>query len=512
MPAPAGGEMVAGSRRELPCRELSPDGGQALRKAAHPVRPALRRRPSLRRLTYAPRCERPRSRARAAPARARPAPPRAGRADLLRRAAAARSRRPRRPDGRPSAERAAGATGQRDRPVHDGRDDDHPTGRDGRGVRDAPPRRLAARRRSSPSPPASRGSSASSARSSPRTTSAPAARSTRSRSRSRSRTSCARSSPTRRSRRRSCRSSASCSRRASRSAPGASPRALFWLMLLGLTALTALFIVVAPWVIGLFGDPGRDKALAVGLSRVLFPIVALLGVSGIVVGILNSYEQFTVPALSPVFWNLAIIVGLVIGVPQAQHDRREALRLRGLDPDRDGHPGAAADAVAARARRPAAPRDRLARPGREAVLRDHAPGHARPRADQLQRGRRHVLRVAADRPEAGADRDREGVPRLHAPAGDVLGRDRDGALPVAVALASAARETGDYSSFRGTVSTGLRQIAFLLVPASVVSAVLAEPIVRLVYQRGHFDAEPDAGRRGGARRVLRWVSSSTARC
>jgi putative peptidoglycan lipid II flippase len=45
---------------------------------------------------------------------------------------------------------------------------------------------------------------------------------------------------------------------------------------------------------------------------------------------------------------------------------------------------------------------------------------------------------------------------------------------------------GDTDGFRSTVSTGLRQIAFLLVPASVASAVLAEPIVRIVYQRGTF--------------------------
>src|SRR4051794_37326694 len=57
---------------------------------------------------------------------------------------------------------------------------------------------------------------------------------------------------------------------------------LLWLMLLGLTAVTALFVLVAPWVIGFFGDPGGDRDLAVNLSRVLFPIVALLGVSGIV--------------------------------------------------------------------------------------------------------------------------------------------------------------------------------------------------------------------------------------
>src|SRR5215218_9054420 len=92
---------------------------------------------------------------------------------------------------------------------------------------------------------------------------------------------------------------------------------LFWLMLLGLGALSALLIVLAPLVIAPFGDPGGDKQLAIGLSRVLFPIVALLGVSGVIVGILNSYEHFTVPALSPVFWNIAIILGLVLGVPNA---------------------------------------------------------------------------------------------------------------------------------------------------------------------------------------------------
>ena len=48
----------------------------------------------------------------------------------------------------------------------------------------------------------------------------------------------------------------------------------------------------------------------------------------------------------------------------------------------------------------------------------------------------------------------------------------------------AARD--ELEGFRRTVGTGLRQIAFLLVPASVVSAVLAEPIVRLIYQRGEF--------------------------
>src|SRR2546423_7564033 len=56
-------------------------------------------------------------------------------------------------------------------------------------------------------------------------------------------------------------------------------------------------------------------ALLVGSSQLLFPIVALLGVSGIVVGILNTYDEFSIPALTPVAWNLVIIAGLVFGVP-----------------------------------------------------------------------------------------------------------------------------------------------------------------------------------------------------
>jgi putative peptidoglycan lipid II flippase len=48
---------------------------------------------------------------------------------------------------------------------------------------------------------------------------------------------------------------------------------------------------------------------------------------------------------------------------------------------------------------------------------------------------------------------------------------------------------GDTESFRSTVALGLRQIGFLLLPASAVSAVLSVPIVRLLYERGAFGPE-----------------------
>ncbi len=257
---------------------------------------------------------------------------------------------------------------------------------------------------------------------------------------------------------------------------------LFWLMLLGLGALTALFILIAPLVIAPFGDPGGDRELAVGLSRVLFPIVALLGVSGVIVGILNSYEHFTVPALTPVFWNLAIIAGLVLGVPRADSiDAKLYIYaisivvgtviqvllpvpwLRGLD-------------------------------GRLQVVLDWRDPAVR---------RVFVLMVpvtiglglinfnlVVDSIFASRLIDPELAPTAIDKAFRVYMLPQ-GMFSVAVATVlfpslSRLAARGDLDGFRHTVGLGLRQIAFLLVPASAISAVLAEPIVRLLYQRGEF--------------------------
>ena len=259
---------------------------------------------------------------------------------------------------------------------------------------------------------------------------------------------------------------------------------LFWLVLLILSALTALFIVVAPWIIGLFGDPGGDRQLAVGLSRVLFPIVTLLGVSGIVVGILNSYERFSVPALSPVFWNVAIIVGLVIGIPQADSiDGKLYVYavsivigtviqvllpmpwLRGLD-------------------------------GRLRVLIDwRDPAVARVLKLMLP------VTLGLGLINFNAVVDSIFASRLIDPELAPTAIDRafrlymlpQGIFSVAITTVlfpSLARlaARGDQAGFRNTLALGVRQIAFLLIPASVVSALLAEPITRLVYQRGAFES------------------------
>jgi len=87
---------------------------------------------------------------------------------------------------------------------------------------------------------------------------------------------------------------------------------LFWVILIALGALTALWMAVAGLVVPLFTGTHLSAALTAGLSRVLFPVVLLLSLTGLLVGILQSYDEFTIPAIAPAVWNLVILVLLVV--------------------------------------------------------------------------------------------------------------------------------------------------------------------------------------------------------
>ncbi len=257
---------------------------------------------------------------------------------------------------------------------------------------------------------------------------------------------------------------------------------LFWLMLLALGGLTALFIVFAPLVIAPFGDPGGDRELAIGLSRVLFPIVALLGISGVIVGILNSYEHFTVPALTPVFWNLAIIAGLVIGVPQADS----------LDAKLYVY---AVSILIGTVIQVLLPLPWLR--GRDGSLqlvldwRDPAIRRVFVLMVPVTIGLGLInFNLVVDSIFASRLIDPELAPSAIDKAFRIYMLPQ-GMFSVAVATVlfpslSRLAARGDIDAFRHMVGLGLRQIAFLLVPASAAAAVLAEPIVRLLYQRGEF--------------------------
>ena len=99
---------------------------------------------------------------------------------------------------------------------------------------------------------------------------------------------------------------------------------LLLLVTLVLGAITALFVLLAPVIMPLVapGLRGEILDLTVTLSQILFPILILLGVSGVVVGILNSYDRFGAFAISPLFWNLTIILVLVVLEPMFEGQDR----------------------------------------------------------------------------------------------------------------------------------------------------------------------------------------------
>jgi putative peptidoglycan lipid II flippase len=258
---------------------------------------------------------------------------------------------------------------------------------------------------------------------------------------------------------------------------------LIFLVTLGLGAITALFILVAPLVIDVFapGFDGEIRDLTIALSRILFPILILLGTTGLVVGVLNSYERFAAFAISPLFWNVAIIavlVGLAPAFPEGDEIYAYAV-------------GILVGTVI-----------QLAIPAWD--LR-HTPFKFQFSFDWRDPNIRRVLllmlpvtislglinfnliinsffgTLVSDQAPAAIDK----AFRIY-----MLPQ---GVFSVAVATVlfpTLARFAGrhSYLDLRTTMANGMRQILLLLIPAAAAILVLSEPMIQLVYQRGEFDA------------------------
>jgi putative peptidoglycan lipid II flippase len=260
---------------------------------------------------------------------------------------------------------------------------------------------------------------------------------------------------------------------------------LFWIMLIGLGAITAVFILAAGLIMPLFIGPkfGHDlNGLTVGLSRVLFPVILLLGLNGLLVGVLQSYDHFTIPALSPAVWNIVIIVLLVLLAPHFHgEDKIYAFAI-----------GILAATVVQVLLAFAALR-RI-----DFRLRVHIDWHD-PRIRQVFT---LMLPVMLGLGIVNLDQ------LINATFGSLVSTEAPSAInnafriymlpqgmfSVAVAtvlfpVLSRMASSRDPAAMRRTVGSGMRQINLLLIPASAFMLVLPTPIVRLVFQRGEFNAE-----------------------
>jgi len=258
---------------------------------------------------------------------------------------------------------------------------------------------------------------------------------------------------------------------------------LLLVIVAALGAITALFILGAGTVMPLFlpGDQFDQGLvdLTIGLSRVMFPIVVLLGINGLVVGILNAYGQFSVPALAPLLWNAVIIGSLVALHGLFEGDERIYAYAIGV----------LIGTVLQLA---------IALPGLRRLDFRLVPAFDL-RNPLLRRVLVLMLPVTIGLGIINFDL------LINSIIGTLISKETPAAIDAAfrvymlpqgmfsVAVATvlfptlsrlAARR--DLAGLRRTLGTGLRQIFLFLVPAAVFSAVLAEPIVRLLYERGEF--------------------------
>jgi putative peptidoglycan lipid II flippase len=260
----------------------------------------------------------------------------------------------------------------------------------------------------------------------------------------------------------------------------ASTMLLLVTMILG--AITALFVLLAPVIMPVFapGFEGEILDLTVSLSQVLFPILVLLGISGIVVGILNSYDRFGAFAISPLFWNLTIILVLVV-----------------LEPMFHGQDRIYAYAIAILV----GTLVQLLIPAWD--LR-HTPYRFEFSFDWRHPGVRRVLllmlpvtislglinfnllinsffgSLVSDQAPAAIDK----AFRIYQlPQGIFSVAIATVLFPTLARFANA----GEMENLRATMANGMRQILFVLVPAAAAILALSDPMIRLIYQRGEFD-------------------------
>ncbi len=256
------------------------------------------------------------------------------------------------------------------------------------------------------------------------------------------------------------------------------------LALILLTALAALLAIFAPQVVAATvarGFAPADQALTASLMRWMLITPIVFGVSGIVMGILNSHQHFVLPALAPVLYNAAIIAGALFLAP--------TLGVYGL----------AAGVVAG-----AFLHLSIQIPWLVRARMQYTPVLGLDNADVREVGRLMLPRtfgiaavqinflvntILASGLPAGAIAALSYSWRLMLLPVGIVGQSLATAVFPTFSEQNARNEIDD---FRRTFSTAFRATLFLTIPAAVGLFILGGPLVALVFQRGEFDAQSTA--------------------
>ena len=226
--------------------------------------------------------------------------------------------------------------------------------------------------------------------------------------------------------------------------------------------------------------PGKLE-LTVTLTRILLPFLTLVAVAAAVMGMLNSLNRFFTPALSPAMFNVGIILSAIALVP--------LMRRIGWDPIIGIAIGAILGGIGQIVvQLPALYREgfryrlvlNLSDPGLRDILRLIGPGTLAGAAVQINL---LVNMVLATGEGTGAVSWLGFAFRvMYLPIG-IFGVSIATATLPAVSRHAAQKQL---DGIRRTVSSALRMMLILNVPAMVGLVVLADPIVGLIFERGSF--------------------------
>ncbi len=258
---------------------------------------------------------------------------------------------------------------------------------------------------------------------------------------------------------------------------------LFWIILIVLGAVTAVLILAAGVIMPLFTGhlSTANTALTAGLAQVLFPVVLLLGLTGLLVGILQSFDEFSIPAIAPAVWNIVIVVLLVLlrhrfhggnqlyayAIAWLAATVVQMLMVAGALGRIDFRLQFSIDWHDPRVRQVFV------------LMLPVTIGLGIVNLDQL------LNSVFGSLVSSSAPRAIDNAFRIYMlPQGMFSVAVATVLFPTLSRLAS-GRDPG---GMRRAIGNGMRQINLLLIPSAALMIVLATPITRLVYQRGHFGA------------------------
>ena len=256
--------------------------------------------------------------------------------------------------------------------------------------------------------------------------------------------------------------------------------------LLTVTALVAVagIVFAEPMTRAFAADfaevPGKFE-LTVWLTRLMFPFLPLVAIAVAAMGMLNALGRFFVPALAPAMFNIASIACIVLLVPlmpafgvASVTALAFAVLAGGLGQVLLQWPQLRREGF--RYRFDFAPRD----PGLREILLLMGPGTLGVAATQFNV---YVNTVLATSQQAGAVSWLNYAFRiLYLPIGLFGVAIASASLP----LLSQQASRDDMPAVRQTLSHAVRLVLTLTVPATFGLIALGVPIVRVIFERGHF--------------------------